>query len=283
MAQFVYYILRQSTVAQQCTGCAKEKKVMRIRIPENLTRQAYRSIRDEILLGKLNSGRRLTEDYFAERFEISKSPVREALNRLEAEGLVKIVPRRGAFVVDFSVQDVKEIYELRELLENAVVRGLKIKPKITSELRKILGRAKECIRKNDKLNYISADAAFHTILSKASENSRLSAILESMHNQLLILRHRTFELSGRTSVVEHGQILDALIQGKQRLAARLMVEHIRNVRNRLVKSLSRPHEGEAGGQVLSIPSRIRNRPKTRAFGIRSLSAAESPSHRQSKI
>jgi DNA-binding GntR family transcriptional regulator len=87
-----------------------------LKIPENLTQQAFRHIRDEILRGKLDGRQHLTEDYFAERFGISKSPIREALNRLESEGLITIVPRRGAFVVKLSVQDIEEIFELREAL-----------------------------------------------------------------------------------------------------------------------------------------------------------------------
>jgi DNA-binding GntR family transcriptional regulator len=109
---------------------ATERNIMRIKIPENLTQQAYRLIRDEILQGKLNNRQRLTEDYFAQEFQISKSPVREALNRLEAEGLIKIIPRRGAFVRDFSLNDVEEIYQMREILEAAVMRGIKINQKL---------------------------------------------------------------------------------------------------------------------------------------------------------
>src|SRR5205814_716957 len=106
---------------------------MRMKIPENLTQHAYRLIRDGILQGKLNNRQRLTEDYFAQEFHISKSPIREALNRLEAEGLIEIVPRRGAFVRDFSISDVEEIYEMREILEAAVIRGLKIDAKMAGQ------------------------------------------------------------------------------------------------------------------------------------------------------
>ena len=87
---------------------------MKLKIPENLTRQAYRLIRDEIIKGQLDSQKHLTEGYFADRFGISKSPIREALNLLESEGLIRIIPRRGAFVADFSLHDIEEIYEQRK-------------------------------------------------------------------------------------------------------------------------------------------------------------------------
>lgn len=220
---------------------------MRMHIPANLTQRAYRLIQDEILRGKLDGKRRLTEEYFAQRFQISKSPIREALNRLEAEGLVKIVPRKGAFLRDFSVRDIEEIYELREILEAAVVRGSEINPKTAQQLREAFAKAKKCKRMNDKSGYISADVAFHAILAKANKNSRVCAILESMRNQLLILRHQTFELSGPNTVLEHGRILEALIAGDRDRAARLVVQHIRLARDRLVKSLS-----QANGENVAV-------------------------------
>jgi DNA-binding GntR family transcriptional regulator len=232
---------------------------MRINIPANLTQQAYGLIRDEILSGKLNREQRLTEEYFAQQFQISKSPIREALNRLEADGLVRIVPRKGAFVRDFSVQDIEEIYELREILEAAVIRGSEIDLKTAKQLTAVLEKAKECIRMNNKPGYVSADAAFHTILAQANKNSRLRAILESMHNQLLILRHRTFELSGRTSIVQHGLILKALIKGDRERATELMIEHIRTVRERLAKSLSRTNHENAIVSQNRAPSERRRR------------------------
>lgn len=211
---------------------------MKLKVPENLTQQAYRLIRDEILRGKLNSQSRLTEDFFAKTFGISKSPIREALNRLEAEGLITIFPRRGGFVIDFSLQDVKEIYEVREILEAFVVQNLTLDQKTVSALRDTVDAAESYLKKQDKLNYIRADATFHLLLAKACNNSRIRKALESMQNQTIILRHRTFELSSRTSTIQHRRILDALEKGKHDIAAQLMVEHIRSVRDRLVKLLT---------------------------------------------
>ena len=220
---------------------------MRLKIPENLTQQAFRYIRDEIIRGKLDRRQHLTEDYFAERFGISKSPVREALNRLESEGLITIVPRRGAFVVKLSVQDIEEIFELREALEALVVKDAVLDEKILARIRAAVISAKHHREQNDKANYIRADAAFHTTLVEASSNSRLKKILENMRNQMLIVRSRTFELSSHTSVKQHLHILEALEQGKRDEAANLMVKHIRTVRARLVNYL-RERENASGEQ-----------------------------------
>ena len=217
-----------------------------LKIPENLTQQAFRSIRDEIIRGKIDGQQHLTENYFAERFGISKSPIREALNRLESEGLITIVPRRGAFVVEFSVQDIEEIFELREALEVLVVKDAVLDEKMLARMRASVMSAKHYQEENDKTKYIRADTAFHTTLAEASSNSRLKKILENMRNQMFIVRARTFELSSHTSVKEHLHILEALEQGKRDVAANLMVEHIRAVRTQLVNYL---HERESASGI----------------------------------
>jgi DNA-binding GntR family transcriptional regulator len=219
-----------------------------LKIPENLTKQAFRYIRDEIIRGKLDGRQHLTESYFAERFGISKSPVREALNRLESEGLITIIPRRGAFVVQLSVHDIEEIFELREALEVLVAKDAVLNEKILKRMRAAVMSAKQYREENDKENYIRADAAFHTTLAEASSNSRLKKILENMRNQMLIVRTRTFELSSHTSVTQHLDILEALEQGNREQAANLMAEHIRTVRARLVNHL-RQQEAEQSSQV----------------------------------
>ncbi len=210
---------------------------MGLKIPENLTQQAYRHIRDEIIQGKLDGRQHLTENYFAERFGISKSPVREALNRLESEGLITIVPRRGAFVAELSIHDIEEIFELREALESMVVRDAVLNDKLLAHIRSTVISAQQFREENDKANYIRADASFHTTLVDASSNSRLKKILENMRNQMLIVRTRTFELSSHTSVKQHLGILEALEEGNRERAAKLMAEHIRTVRARLVNHL----------------------------------------------
>ena len=83
----------------------------------NLTELTYRSIKQNLLDGTLGELSRLTEESLATQLGISKSPVREALNRLEAEGLVCIEPRRGAYVRQFSPKEIRDLYELREILE----------------------------------------------------------------------------------------------------------------------------------------------------------------------
>lgn len=217
---------------------------MKLRVPESLTERACKLIRSTILDGKIEGNQRLTEEFFARRFGISKSPIREAFNRLESEGLIKIQPRRGAFVVELTRRDVEEIYELRELLEPAVVRHIDLDKKTAKRLEAAVSGAEKYLKKNDKTNYIREDALFHIILAQANSNSRLRGALQAMQHQMIILRHRTFQLSSHQAVPQHRAILDALKSGNREKAARLMTEHIQMIRTRLLSDMDRRIEGE---------------------------------------
>lgn len=232
------YNVPTGTAGQTCAGYAWETELA-LRIPENLTQRAYRAIRDEIIKGKLDGGKHLTEAFFAERFGISKSPIREALNRLEAEGLITIRPRRGALVSHFSSHDSVEILELREVLEALAIRDAVLSPKGLARMRESVRAAQGHLKKNDMAKYMSEDAAFHTTLAEMCSNSRLKKILENMHNQTLILRRMTSGLTGHISIKQHAAILDALEKGRKDVASKLMVQHIRTVRKRLMQHLKK--------------------------------------------
>ena len=247
---------------------------MRLKIPESLTQQAYRYIRDEIVQGRIDGQQHLTEGFFATRYGISKSPIREALNRLESDGLITIVPRRGAFVRGFSIHDVEEIYELREILETRVIQDAVLNAEIMKRLRQIVRSAQSYLQKKDKPNYIREDMAFHTTLANASSNSRLRKMLESMHNQLLILRRQTFELSSQASTTQHLRILEALERGKKDRAAKLMGQHIREVRNHLVDHMrglaKRPGPTRSGISGRASPRQSLDRAQNSAMSRRQL-------------
>lgn len=218
---------------------------MTLKVPANLTELAYRAIKDGVLQGSLNHRTHLTEHYLASRFGISKSPIREALNRLEAEGLISIQPRRGASVIDFSAQDIKEIYELREALESCAVRNLVLSPRTAARLHALANDAVKAFRNHHKLDYIRADSSFHGLLAQASNNSRLRKLLQEMTNLTILLRQRTFELSSASLAKQHARIITALEKGQRDKAARLMAEHICLAGNRLLHHLNRTGGGAA--------------------------------------
>lgn len=207
----------------------------KLNIPSNLTRLAYDSIKQYILNGKLDEGVRLTEEFFSTSLGISKSPIREALNRLETEGLIHIEPRRGAYLRDYSTQDINDLYDLRDALEKHVVHTAELTQQFIAELKESVRRMRKHLNDNDKSRYIEEDMKFHASLADATGNRRLSKTLENVQNQIWIFRRKTYDLSSSTAADYHEAIVAALETGKRRRAEQAMSEHINTVRRRLLE------------------------------------------------
>ena len=221
----------------------------KIRIPSNLTVLAYESIKQHILEGRLDGDSRLTEDFLSRQLGISKSPIREALNRLEAEGLIRIEPRRGAYLRAFSLQDINELYDLREALETHVARTAKLSGGLVSNLKQSVKRMRKHLKDNDKARYIEEDMQFHAELAAATGNDRLSKTLENVQNQIWIFRRKTYDLSSSSAPDHHEAIIEALEKGDRAAAEESMRDHISGVRRKLVEFLETQAEPLAEAQA----------------------------------
>ncbi|WP_158944776.1 GntR family transcriptional regulator [Granulicella sp. S190] len=200
----------------------------------NLTELTYRSIKQSVLDGTLGELSRLTEESLATQLGISKSPVREALNRLEAEGLVRIEARRGAYVRQFSSKEVRELYELRELLEVHAIDSATITPKLLTDLSASINRTKKHLKNGNKLEHIEEDMRFHGLITAATGNQELFRVLENVQQKALLCRSKSYELSATTAPVAHMKIYQALKNESKREARAAMREHIVFVRDRLL-------------------------------------------------
>ena len=203
----------------------------------NLTTLAYESIKRYILEGDLDEESRLTEDFLSGQLGISKSPVREALNTLQGEGLVRIEPRRGAYLRRFSIKEVQDLYDLRETLEAHAVATAKVTPELLASLEGSIGRTKKWLKAGDKLRHIEEDTRFHGSIADASGNRELCRVLSNVQNQIWLFRCKTYRLSSTTAPGAHRAILDALSANSKKAAEAAMREHIRLVRNRLIAHL----------------------------------------------
>jgi DNA-binding GntR family transcriptional regulator len=216
----------------------------KLKIPDNLTARAYLSIKEHILDGRLDEDSRLTEGSLSSRLGISKSPIREALNRLEAEGLVHIEPRKGAYLRRLSMSEMNELYELREALEVHVVRTVKVTPALLTELNQSVKRQRAFMKVNDKARSIEEDVHFHAELARSTENSHLCTVLQNTQNQIWLCRRKTYDLSGSTAPDYHQVIVDALQENDRVRAQETMREHIQNVRRGLLQFMEE-HQGRA--------------------------------------
>jgi DNA-binding GntR family transcriptional regulator len=212
--------------------------VRKIRIPDNLTTLAYKTIKNFILEGRLDEGSRLTEEFLSVQLGISKSPIREALNRLESEGLIHIEPRRGAYLRPFSIKEIEELYDLREALEVHAAATARVTPELVGELEESVRRAQGYLEANDKLHYIEEDIHFHHLIANATGNQRLAKTLENLQLQVWLFRRKTYDLSGSTAVSLHSAIAKALAKGDRDKAQVLMREHIADVRTKLLRFLA---------------------------------------------
>jgi DNA-binding GntR family transcriptional regulator len=205
--------------------------------PQNLTALAYDSIKRYIMEADLDEEARLTEDFLSGQLGISKSPVREALNSLQTEGLIRIEPRRGAYLRRFSVKEVQDLYDLRELLEVYAVATATLTPSLIDALDASIDHTRGWLKAKDKLRHIEEDTRFHGAIASATGNNELCRVLSNIQNQIWLFRCKTYRLSSTTAPSAHCLILDALKANDREAAQNAMREHIRLVRNRLIDHL----------------------------------------------
>ncbi len=212
--------------------------MQKIPVQQNLTALAYERIKKHILEGRLTVDSRLTEESLSQLLGISKSPIREALNGLQNEGLIRIEPRRGAFLRTFSVQEVRDLYDLREVLEVFAVSTARITSGLLDKLSASIERTSQFLRVDDRNAHIEEDSRFHGLIAKSTGNHELCRILGNIQNQIWLFRCQTYNLSSSTAPKAHKAILEALKEQDLSAAQRAMKKHISTVRNKLLGHLS---------------------------------------------
>ena len=201
----------------------------------------FEAIREAIINGTLKPGERLMEIQLAEEMGVSRTPVREAIRKLELEGFLVMIPRKGAYVAGLSMKDIADVFEIRGALEGlaAGLAAERITEEEQEELERILVRIGECINSDDLNALIEQDTEFHDILFKATRNERLVQIVSNLREQ--IQRYRTASLSspGRMKVAleEHKEIVEAVSERNVEKAQRLAREHIENAENSMLAVL----------------------------------------------
>lgn len=203
----------------------------------------FETMREAIINGDLAPGERLMEVQLAEEMGVSRTPVREAIRKLELEGFVAMIPRKGAYVADYSVKDITEIFEIRASLES-LAAGLaceRITEEELDELQRLVVRAGENAKNNDLESLINVDTAFHDRIFKASRNSRLEQMVSNLREQIHRFRTTSLASPGRTkdTLEEHKGLVDAIAERDIALARRLALEHVENAEDIYLVSLSK--------------------------------------------
>ncbi|MCR4896654.1 MAG: GntR family transcriptional regulator [Lachnospiraceae bacterium] len=199
----------------------------------------YNTLRGEILTGELHSGERLMEIHLADRLGVSRTPIREAIRMLELEGLVTMIPRRGAHVAQITEKRMNDELEVREALDALCVElaCLRITDTELQALEQAALHFEEMVRTNDNRAIAQADVDFHNIIIYATRNDRLISVEDSLSQSIYLYRYEYIkDVEGHARLVEeHREILEALRERDPKrasAAARLHVENQKSAINR---------------------------------------------------
>lgn len=208
---------------------------------KSLEERVYETLEEEILSGKLECGAALTELSLSERLGVSRTPVRGALQRLADEGLVDMLPNKGAVVAGVTERDLIDIYKIRMRLEGLAARTAaeRMSEEDKSRLRDSVELAEFYIRKNDAEHLKELDTEFHAIIYAATGNKMLTKMLSGMHKSIKSYRKMSLSVKGRheCSVKEHRDILRAIEHGDADEADRLTNAHISAALDNILASL----------------------------------------------
>jgi DNA-binding GntR family transcriptional regulator len=215
------------------------------KLPEvpNLRERVYQALKEMIIFKEIPPGEKLDEDSLANQLGVSRTPIRESLYRLENEGIVKIIPRRGAFIVKHSKESINEILSVREVLEGLSAR--EAANHITDAALEVLESLSEKFSESNvrllSKEYLQVDVKFHKTIIEASKNEWLISLMNILNDHIQMLRLRTVTFQGRPeqSLSEHRRILEALKARDPLLAESLMREHINNVRESYLKNIEK--------------------------------------------
>ncbi len=209
---------------------------------DSLSDQAYVLLRGRIERRELTPGTRLSEDELALELRISKTPLRMAIHRLQQDGIVQILPRRGIYVSTLTPEEILQVIEVREALEGLCARlaAQRATPKLIDRLRACFQGFPPDELESRKRAYASADHRFHTLLVEASGNQQAIRMMELLNLRIQMYRLRTVALMRRDALLvheEHEEILAALEAGDGARAERVIRAHIRQVRENVAEEL----------------------------------------------
>ena len=192
----------------------------------------FNTLRQAILRGELKPGERLMEIQIANKLGVSRTPIREAIRKLELEGLVLMIPRKGAEVAEITEKNMLDVLEVRRALEELAVKLAceRITEEEIQELKDAADAFQKILSEKDITKIAEADEAFHDVIFKSTGNDRLIQLLNSLREQMY--RYRLEYLKREEYhpqlLEEHQQIIDRITRKDQSEAAELIDRHIGN-------------------------------------------------------
>lgn len=200
----------------------------------------FNTLREAIIIGELKPGQRLMEVHLAEKMGVSRTPVREAIRKLELEGLVNMMPRKGAHVADLSLKDIMDVLEVRATLDALAseLAALRITAEELKELKHVQLQFVNYVERDNLQGSIKKDVEFHDIIYRASRNDKLIQISNNLREQ--VQRYRVVYLkdygSPKEIIKEHVEILEAITAREAENARKAAMKHIKNQEETIIKA-----------------------------------------------
>ena len=192
----------------------------------------FNTLREAILRGELKPGERLMEIQLANKLGVSRTPIREAIRKLELEGLVLMIPRKGAEVAQITEKSLRDVLEVRRALENLAVQlaCLRMSPQTLADLKAAARAFEEILGGEDVTAVAEVDVAFHDVIYMATDNQRLISLLNNLREQMY--RYRVEYLKKKEChkqlLWEHQEIIRAIEAGEIDVATKITEQHIDN-------------------------------------------------------
>ena len=201
----------------------------------------FNTLRQAILRGELKPGERLMEIQLAKKLGVSRTPIREAIRKLELEGLVLMIPRRGAEVAEITEKNLRDVLEVRAALEELAVELAceRIGDEDVDKLREAAKEFAEASKNEDVTTLAEADVRFHDIIYLATNNQRLIQLLYNLREQMY--RYRVEYLKREevhdVLVAEHEYIIECIVQHDKEAAKKAISTHIDNQMNTVADTI----------------------------------------------
>ncbi|MBE0596515.1 MAG: GntR family transcriptional regulator [Desulfuromonadales bacterium] len=210
---------------------------------QTLREKILETIRDAILKGSLRAGEKVAEPELAERFGISRTPIREAFRQLESEGYLTVIPRKGAVVTSLSERDVEEFYAIKSILEGyaAQMAAVKLSDKDLDRLEAINERLGQLAREGDVKTFFRVHNEFHELFIRAAGNDKLLELINQLMMKFNRLRMASLSLPGRMeiSVQEHRKVIEAFKEHDGEKADKLVSKSAAYGGQVLIQSMAR--------------------------------------------
>ena len=221
----------------------------------------FKTLRQAILKGELEPGERLMEIQLAERLGVSRTPIREAIRKLELEGLVLMIPRRGAEVAKISEKNLRDVLEVRRSLEELAIdlACQRIQEEELETLREAQKEFAAAVAAGDAMEIAQTDEKFHEIIYSGTGNQKLMQILSNLREQMYRYRLEYIKDANKRQIllVEHEQVLKALSLRHVQEARLAVREHIDNQEITVLKNLKEQEENDVQRKVSGRRNRVR--------------------------